>query len=101
MSEEIYGIEALRKLRERQAAAREEPRQISLLEQIPPDAPMADATITVWDGSAFVPLDARWLASRPVATEDNRQAAPQNPARSRRIVAEEIGQEELWGEESA
>ena len=45
----MYGREALRILRERQAAPQED-RKPSLLDQIPPDAPMDDATICVWNG---------------------------------------------------
>ena len=99
MSEDIYGVEALRKLREKQAAAREDPRQRSLLEEIPPDVPMADATITVWDGRAFVPLDNNWLASRPVATEDPPCTAPGKPDKPKQATAQETEQEELWSQE--
>lgn len=99
MSEEIYGVEALRKLRERQAAAQEEPRQRSLLEEIPPEAPMADVTITVWDGREFVPFDAKWLASRPVATEEHPGTVPQRADRKKQVPNEIVEQEELWGEE--
>ena len=59
----IYGREALRQERERQATAQEPGRQPSLLDQIPPDAPMDEATITAWDGHRWVAYD-RWLARR-------------------------------------
>ena len=54
-----YGREALRRLREQQEAAVREPMQPSLLEQIPPDAPMDDATLTVWNGERFVAYGGR------------------------------------------
>jgi len=63
-----YGREALRRLREQQEAAVREPMQPSLLEQIPPDAPMDDATITVWDGERSVAYE-KWLARAPVVVE--------------------------------
>jgi hypothetical protein len=65
----IYGSEALRRLREQQAAAQEPERQTSLLEQIPADAPMDDATLTVWDGARFVAYD-KWLATAPLIVEE-------------------------------
>jgi hypothetical protein len=64
----VYGREALRRLRAQQAADQEPERQPSLLEQIPADAPMDDATLTVWDGNRFVAYD-KWLATAPVAIE--------------------------------
>ncbi len=63
-----YGRDALRRLRERQESAVREPAQPSLLEQIPPDAPMDDATLTVWNGERFVAYD-KWLATAPVLIE--------------------------------
>jgi hypothetical protein len=61
--------EALRRLREQQSRpAREVDSAPRLLEQIPPDAPMDDATITVWDGERFVAYE-KWLATAPVAVE--------------------------------
>jgi hypothetical protein len=63
----VYGTEALRRMRELQEQAVQEPeRQPSLLEQIPPDAPMADATVTVWHGDRFVAYGKR-LATTPLA----------------------------------
>ena len=38
-----------------------------MLEQIPPDAAMDDATITVWNGERWVAYDT-WLATKPIAT---------------------------------
>jgi hypothetical protein len=63
-----YGREALRRLRRQQMQATQQPEsQASLLEQIPPDAAMDDATITVWNGQRFVAYD-KWLATKPFAT---------------------------------
>jgi len=62
----IYGREALRRLRERQA--REPAGQASLLEDISPDARMEDATLTVWNGVRFVAFD-KWLATAPLIVE--------------------------------
>jgi hypothetical protein len=67
--------EALRRLREQQSRpARESDCAPRLLEQIPPDAPMDDATITVWDGERFVAYE-KWLATAPVAVDPVEQAA--------------------------
>jgi hypothetical protein len=62
-----YGREALRRLRQQQMQEPES--QASLLEQIPPEAAMDDATITVWNGRRFVAYD-KWLATAPIATEE-------------------------------
>jgi hypothetical protein len=78
MSEADYSRDALRKMRERQAAARQPERQQSLLEQIPVDAEMDDATITVWTGEKFEAYD-KWLAKRPVATEDKQESGKKKP----------------------
>lgn len=67
--------EALRRLREQQSRpAREADSAPRLLEQIPPDAPTDDATITVWDGERFVAYE-KWLATAPVAVDPVEQAA--------------------------
>ena len=52
----IYGRDALRRLREQQAAPAAEPKlQLSLLEQVPPDAPMDEGiTLGCWNGERFV-----------------------------------------------
>ena len=68
----VYGREALRRLREQQAAAQEPEGQPSLLEQIPPDAPMDDATLTVWNSERWVAFD-KWLATAPLVLEDRPQ----------------------------
>ncbi len=66
----MYGREALRRLREQQDRKSQGPeRRASLLEQVPLDAPMDDATLTVWNGERFVAYD-RWRATAPVVTEE-------------------------------
>jgi hypothetical protein len=66
----MYGREELRQFRERQErAAREPERQPSLLEQIPADAPMDDATLTVWNGVRWVAYE-KWLATAPIVRDD-------------------------------
>ncbi len=52
-----YGREALRRFREQQARPPEQ-RQPQSLDQIPPDAPMDDATMTAWDGRRW--RDIKW-----------------------------------------
>ena len=65
----IYGSDALRRLREQQEAHIAAPGcQQSSLDQIPPDAPMDDATLTVWNGERFVAYDS-WLAAAPIEIE--------------------------------
>jgi hypothetical protein len=86
----IYGREALRRLREQQERAVLGPeRQSCLLAQIPADAPMDNATITVWNGERFVAWD-NWRATAPliiqgakaadrkVATSEEADARPQD-----------------------
>ena len=63
-----YGREALRRLRQQQMQKPES--QASLLEQIPPDAAMDDATITVWNGERWVAYNS-WLASAPITCEES------------------------------
>ena len=100
MSTPIYGRDALRRLREQQAAAKEPERQPSLLEQIPADAPMDDATLTVWNGERFVAWD-KWLATAPLireepplksAAKETLQQTPDLPEKSSTV------QEGLFGE---
>jgi hypothetical protein len=63
-----YGREALRRLRQQQMQKPES--QASLLEQIPPDAAMDDATITVWNGERWVAFKS-WLATAPITFEES------------------------------
>jgi hypothetical protein len=66
----IYGSDALRRLRAQQEARIAAPEcQPSLLEQVPPDAPMDDATLTVWNGARFVAYDT-WLATAPIRRDE-------------------------------
>ena len=66
-----YGREALRRLRRQQMQATQKPEsQASLLEQIPPDAAMDDATITVWNGERWAAYNS-WLASAPITCEES------------------------------
>jgi hypothetical protein len=65
----IYGSEALRRVHERRAQARDEPeQQLSLLDEIPADAVTDDATITVWNGRRFV-VWGEWVATAPLIIE--------------------------------
>jgi hypothetical protein len=58
----------LRRLRQQQMQKPES--QASLLEQIPPDAAMDDATITVWNGERWVAFKS-WLATAPITCEES------------------------------
>lgn len=89
-----FGREALRLLRERQATPEPE-RQASLLDQIPPDAPMDDAMLTVWNGERWVAYD-RWRATAPIVREEKQQdAKPAIPADAT-CVAGECGGARVW-----
>lgn len=78
----IYGRQALRQYLEQT----QQPREPDLLAQIPADAQMDDATLTVWNGERFVAWD-RWLATAPLIIEDappkETTAAPVAEARPR------------------
>ena len=66
----MYGSKALRRLldqKDQAPQAKDHP--LSLLEQISPDAPMDDATITVWNGRRWVAWD-KWLANAPIIREE-------------------------------
>ena len=83
----IYGREALRQYREReQAAGDHQDRDADLLSQIPADAPMDDATLTVWNGERWVAWD-KWLATAPIIVDNppptESKAAPSVAARPR------------------
>ena len=79
----MYGSEALRHLLDQRDQAsqvpQEQERPASVLEQIPPDAPMDDATITVWDGERWLAYDL-WRARRPAARETPANAPQVFPA---------------------
>jgi hypothetical protein len=81
----IYGSDALRRLRAQQEARIAAPEcQPSLLEQVPPDAPMDDATLTVWNGARFVAYDT-WLATAPIQRDDA-PAKPEHPTDAERLA---------------
>jgi hypothetical protein len=81
----IYGSDALRRLRQQRGAHIAAPEcQPSLLDQIPPDAPMDDATLTVWNGERFVTYDL-WLATAPIQC-DEEPAKPEYPTDADRMV---------------
>lgn len=82
----MFGREALRLLREKQANP-EPQHQASLLDQISPDAPMDDATLTVWNGERWAAYD-RWLATAPIVREENRPAIEGPPADATCVAAE-------------
>jgi hypothetical protein len=66
-----FGLEALRRFRAQQDGHTSNPdREQSLLAQVPPDAPMDDATIAVWNGQRFVAYD-KWLVTAPIVREEN------------------------------
>jgi hypothetical protein len=91
-----YGREALRLFREQQSQIRLKPeRQSSLLDQIPPDAPMDDATITVWNGERFA-ANHKWSATVPlVAEEGSEMNGPAIPADAA-CVAGDCGGARVW-----
>lgn len=69
----MYGREALRRMREQQAQAPQEPeRQALLLAQVPPDAPTDDSTVTAWNGERFEAYD-HWLLTARLTIEDTPQ----------------------------
>jgi hypothetical protein len=83
----IYGSDALRRLRDQQdARITASECQPSLLNQIPPDAPMDDATLTVWNGERFVAYNS-WLATAPIQCDEN-PPKPVYPAAADCIVGE-------------
>ena len=87
-----YGREALRRFRETEAqVARNPESQPSLLEQISPDAPMDDATLTVWNGERFLAYD-KWLATAPlVAAEPAEESGTPIPPDCRCVAGECCG----------
>jgi hypothetical protein len=82
----IYGSDALRRMRAQQEARTAAPEcQSSLMEQIPPDdAPMDDATLTVWNGERFVAYNS-WLATAPIQC-DEEPAKPEYRTDADRMV---------------
>ncbi len=83
----IYDREALRQYREeQQQAGGRQASGADLLAQIAADAPMDDATVTVWNGERWVAWDT-WLATAPIIIEDapitELKAAPAPASRPR------------------
>ncbi len=89
----IYGREALRRFREEHAQIeKREARGVGLLSHIPADAPVDNATITVWNGERWVAWE-KWLATAPIIVEERppkeeatapvKQAAPTADSRPR------------------
>jgi hypothetical protein len=91
----MYGREELRLLRERQRQAVPQSHQAPLLEQIPADAPMDDAMITVWNGGRFVAYD-KWLATVPVVREEKPEKDRQGFPADAECVAGECGGTRVW-----
>ena len=98
MSQADYSRKAFRAVREKEGSAREPDRQGVLLSDIPGDAEMDDATITVWNGRKFEAYD-KWLAKRPVATEPTADPVVQTPAQGGAGRDVESEQERLWTDE--
>ena len=89
----MYGREALRILREKQANP-QQGHQPSLLDQIPADAPMDDATVTVWNGQRFVAYE-KWLATAPIVREAMPEDKSAIPADAECVVGE-CGGIKIW-----
>jgi hypothetical protein len=90
MSALPYSREALRRFREE----RKEPkRELSILEQVPPDAPADDAVLTVWNGERFIAWE-KWLATAPIVIE-NRAAGPVIPVDAE-CVSADCGGTRVW-----
>ncbi len=90
MSALPYSLDALRRYREERKAPK---RELSILEQVPPDAPADDAVLTVWNGERFVAWE-KWLATAPVVIED-RAAGPVIPADAE-CVSADCGGTRVW-----
>ena len=74
----MYGRDALRRFREQQGEAAQEPAsQVDMWADISPDAPADDATLTVWNGNRFVAYE-KWLATSPLFIDETPTA--DNPA---------------------
>ncbi len=94
----MYGREALRRLRQKQqeavAAIERQDSKVHAWIDVPPHAPMDDATLTVWDGERFVAYD-RWLATAPLVREEKPEAKDAIPADAT-CVAGECGVAAVW-----
>lgn len=88
----MYGRDALRRFREQHGNGGSEPANlVDVLAGVPPDAPMDDATLTVWNGNRFVAYET-WLATAPIITGETPIAAnPDIPADAKCVVADCCG----------
>lgn len=92
----MLGREALRQYREKQAQeAQEPPRPPSLMDQVPPDAPMPDAVLAVWNGEEWVTWE-RWLATAPIIREEGQQDARPAASADATCMAGECGGVKVW-----
>jgi hypothetical protein len=92
----VYGREALRRLREQQAKPATEPDSASFpLDQAPPDAPMDDAIITVWNGERFVAYG-KWLANQPLVTEEQPESGVAVIPAYATCIAGDCGGTRIW-----
>lgn len=83
----IYGRAALRQYREQEQAAEKQPVcGGDFLSQIPPDAPMDDATLTVWNGERWVAWD-KWVATAPLIVEEMPQSETEAASRQEAVPA--------------
>ena len=90
MTVPAYSLEALRRFREDRKKPK---RELSILEQVPPDAPADDAVLTVWNGERFITWE-KWLATAPVVIED-RAAGPVISADAE-CVSADCGGTRVW-----
>ena len=94
MMGEVYSREELRRVRAARETNAALPRQqLSLLEQVPPDAPMDDGiVIGFWNGERFVSWE-KWRATAPIVVE--RPAEPSLPSNANCLTAD-CGDTKVW-----
>ncbi len=91
----LYGLGALRRLREQQEVGVESPtQQLSLLSDLPPDAPTDDAVITVWNGERFITWE-KWFATTPIEVGEPEQGEAAIPA-SANCIGADCGGTRVW-----
>lgn len=96
----MYGREALRRLREQQeqavgAAKHPDGNAHVCIDDVPADAPMEDAALTVWNGERFVEYD-RWLATAPIAHDEKRPEDNCTIPADADCVVGECGGTQIW-----
>jgi hypothetical protein len=92
----FYSRDIIRRVREEQANPTASPEASpALLAAIPPDAPMDDATITVWNGERWVDYE-QWFCSRPVAREDSPAEAASAIHTDAVYVGGVCGERRIW-----